>query len=594
MRLDFILKPDILACRGRSAERLSGYGHAFTLMLVMWAVMAAAPLLRAASTDSGDDYHRLGTAGLYGARTPEVPPGITLRQLKDHADSLHMSDSPGSRREAQVWYMQAMERPTDDYTPAEWGMLAGIYSNYASYLYYDENNSVLAFPHLLKAISIESEKCDDSFALCSAYVTLGRLYANYNNREKAMEVLKRGLRRNLAGGTPAKANYSFANLMIVAWSTGALNEIEKELTDIPRGIESRAPLEKYNRLLAGASSYFIRGDYRKSAGLLREAFEQMDSEYAPLSYLEATSLMLATTNLASGDYGEALAHIKKARQISDRNEDTDFYLQDWNDSLLESYYRLTGDHIMADRIDYISLRRRDSLYNSRNQTLINDFEQQHVTSALSADIKIANEHRQYVEMRLQAQKKILWTVCVGTAIIIALLLWLLVKRRKLKQCNEDLFRKNVETAVGSGRGQSRAVSADNDGKPAETAREKSEYENMCGIYASLVEFCSTRKEIFDPDFSLDTMCRLTGIKSRAISQSVNCVAGKNFSNFIAEFRVKEACRILLEYDREGSPTIEWLAEKVGFRSRPHFSGVFKTVTGMTCTQFIRQVRKGQG
>ena len=65
MRLDFILKPDILACRGRSAERLSGYGHAFTLMLVMWAVMAAAPLLRAASTDSGDDYHRLGTAGLY-------------------------------------------------------------------------------------------------------------------------------------------------------------------------------------------------------------------------------------------------------------------------------------------------------------------------------------------------------------------------------------------------------------------------------------------------------------------------------------------------------------------------------------------------
>lgn len=593
MRLDIILKPGILARLRHFFGHIFKYSHACALLLTIPAGMATTPLLRAASTDAGDDYHSLGATGLYGTHTLEVPPGITLRRLKDHADSLHMSDSPDSRREAQIWYMEAMERPTDDYTPAEWGMLAGIYSNYASYLYYDEDNSVLAFPHLLNAISIESEKCDSSFALCSAYVTLGRLYANYNNREKAMDILKKGLRRNLAGGKPAKANYSFANLMIVAWSTGSLKDIENELRDISRSIASKAPLEKYNRLLAEASSYFLQGDYAKSAGSLEQAVEEMDSEYAPLSYLEATNLMLATTKLANGDYGAALAHIEKSRQISDRNGDTDFYLLDWNDSLLESYYRLTGDQVMADRIDYISLRRRDSLYNSRNQTLINEFEQQHVTSALSTDIKIAEEHRQYVEMELLAQKRILWIVCVGSAIIITLLIWLLAKRRKLRQCNVDLFRKNVETIRGSVGGQREAASADIDGEPAETARENSEYENMRGIYASLVEFCSTRKEIFDPDFSLDTMCRLTGIKSRAISQSVNCVTGKNFSNFIAEFRVKEACRILLDYDKEGSPTIEWLAEKVGFRSRPHFSGVFKTVTGMTCTQFIRQARKGQ-
>ena len=174
-----------------------------------------------------------------------ISSGLTLRRLKSMADSLHMSDNHNAKREAQSWYMAAMERTAKGMSEKDWEIMAGIHSNYASYLYYNDNNSVLAFPHLLKAISIEKELCDSSFALCSAYVTLGRLYANYNNKEKAISILKKGLRRNLHSRKPEKANYSFANLLMVAWSTRSLDSITHEIAAIPRSHKSSAPLKQY-------------------------------------------------------------------------------------------------------------------------------------------------------------------------------------------------------------------------------------------------------------------------------------------------------------------------------------------------------------
>ena len=75
-----------------------------------------------------------------------ISSGLTLRRLKSMADSLHMSDNHNAKREAQSWYMAAMERTAKGMSEKDWEIMAGIHSNYASYLYYNDNNSVLAFP----------------------------------------------------------------------------------------------------------------------------------------------------------------------------------------------------------------------------------------------------------------------------------------------------------------------------------------------------------------------------------------------------------------------------------------------------------------
>lgn len=524
-----------------------------------------------------------------------ISSGLTLRRLKSMADSLHMSDNHTAKREAQSWYMAAMERTAKGMSEKDWEIMAGIHSNYASYLYYNDNNSVLAFPHLLKAISIEKELCDSSFALCSAYVTLGRLYANYNNKEKAISILKKGLRRNLHSRKPEKANYSFANLLMVAWSTRSLDSITHEIAAFPRSHKSSAPLKQYNILLAKATAEYLRHDLEKAASLLQQALGVMDSEFAPMSYLTATNLMLAATYLDKGQLKDARTYIDAAGRLADIGEDTDFYLHDWHDALLERYHRISGNPSMADHVNYIILRRRDSLYNSRNQTLINDLEQQHITSALSSHIRLAEEHRQLLETEYKSQKRILWVVSVSSAVIIALLLWTLSKRKKLQQCNRVLFKKNMESIKNGASDikpdNSAILPPTHDNADERSQRNDEDNVRIKEIYQRLVEFCNSNRDIFNQDFSIDTMCSLTGIKSRLISQAVNAVSGKNFSNFIAEFRIREACRLLLEYDGKQRPTIEWLAEKVGFKSRPHFSSVFKSVTGMTCTEFIRQAQK---
>ena len=96
------------------------------------------------------------------------------------------------------------------------------------------------------------------------------------------------------------------------------------------------------------------------------------------------------------------------------------------------------------------------------------------------------------------------------------------------------------------------------------------------------------KEIYEPGFSIEQMSEILGLTVRQISKAINCRASKNFSIFLSEYRIREACRILLEDQSGVRPTIEQVAERVGYRSRSHFSRTFKTVTGLTTTEFLRQ------
>jgi AraC-like DNA-binding protein len=79
-----------------------------------------------------------------------------------------------------------------------------------------------------------------------------------------------------------------------------------------------------------------------------------------------------------------------------------------------------------------------------------------------------------------------------------------------------------------------------------------------------------------------------GIRAYQLSEYLNGTRKINFSRFINEYRIAEACRLLLEDDEA---SIIHVAYAVGYNSKANFNLAFKTITGMTPSDFLKKKGK---
>ena len=81
----------------------------------------------------------------------------------------------------------------------------------------------------------------------------------------------------------------------------------------------------------------------------------------------------------------------------------------------------------------------------------------------------------------------------------------------------------------------------------------------------------------DENLTLSRLARRAGVPARQISGAINRLAGKNVSQYINEFRIAEACRLLRQTD--GSVTAAMLES--GFQTKSNFNREFRRVTTLS-------------
>ena len=79
----------------------------------------------------------------------------------------------------------------------------------------------------------------------------------------------------------------------------------------------------------------------------------------------------------------------------------------------------------------------------------------------------------------------------------------------------------------------------------------------------------------DPDLSLSRLSRRLGVTARLVSEAVNRAAGKNFSQYVNEHRVRAACELL---ERTDAPVTQVMLE-AGFVTKSNFNREFRRTTG---------------
>ncbi len=124
------------------------------------------------------------------------------------------------------------------------------------------------------------------------------------------------------------------------------------------------------------------------------------------------------------------------------------------------------------------------------------------------------------------------------------------------------------------------------------APSKPKYDNSSMSDSASVELLNRLKVVMDNDepylqnnLTLPQLAKLIGVSSHLTSQVINEHCGKNFYDFVNEYRVKAATELLLE---KKSNNITQIAFDSGFNNRVSFNNAFKKYVGMTPSVYRRQ------
>ena len=98
------------------------------------------------------------------------------------------------------------------------------------------------------------------------------------------------------------------------------------------------------------------------------------------------------------------------------------------------------------------------------------------------------------------------------------------------------------------------------------------------------------KVFIQNDLSVSMFAAYCNTNPKYISQTINSVFGQQFNSFINEYRIKYACRLLMQ-GKYKNYTLSAISEEVGFNSISTFISSFKKNTGVTPSYYIKNMNK---
>jgi AraC-like DNA-binding protein len=97
------------------------------------------------------------------------------------------------------------------------------------------------------------------------------------------------------------------------------------------------------------------------------------------------------------------------------------------------------------------------------------------------------------------------------------------------------------------------------------------------------------KELYkDPNLKLNDLARTINISDHLLSQLLNDNLGKSFSTYINEYRIREACKLIMTNDLL---SFEAIGYEVGYNSKSTFYAAFKKVKDTTPALFRENIQK---
>lgn len=203
------------------------------------------------------------------------------------------------------------------------------------------------------------------------------------------------------------------------------------------------------------------------------------------------------------------------------------------------------------------------------------------------------------------------TILIISGFIILLLIFvamgiLIWKNRQLSKANQQLYARNMDVLAAADEekrlkahyeGELTAIKEMiQNGVVGDTVKQKYQNSTLAEddktmLRHRIINLFENTDEIFAEDFNMNKLATLVGSNYKNVSQVINELIGKNFNTLLNEYRIQEACRRFIDVANYGNYTIEAVGNSVGYGSRSTFVTQFKTITGLTPSEFQNMARQ---
>ena len=482
----------------------------------------------------------------------------------------------GNYSKAQMFYVEGLKAGEADAAKPH---VAVLYKNMGNVhcMFQDYEKGI----YLYKAGIKEGEAANDNETLYKIYQNLIGAYIYINDPATARQYYDK------AGKTPHKVT---------------------KITKFMDGYTHALLVKAEGRLGRAVEEFKHLAAYADTAGI--------DPRYECSAYKEAYEIYEKM-----GDGNSALEYADRCKTLAESSGLTHMFVNTYKQ--LSDIYARRGDTGKALRLKSLYVDIKDSVFNIREFDMAKNQQFMYEMEKVERDIALLNQDKERRAQVIKRQRLII--VCTMTVIIIVSLLLLYVYRQKrqlaesyrsLYQLNRQLA-DNDRTAKAMQKRQTDEIttlrarlehdSADGeslkaDVRPEDTPRADAEsrYKGSSlndgqreKLAEAITEVMDNSEEFCRPDFSLDMLAGLVSSNSNYVSQTINAVYNKNFSNYINEYRIRLACTRLSDPKYCGSYTIRSIGESVGFGAYGTFINVFKRVTGMTPSLYQKMALEEQ-
>ena len=427
-----------------------------------------------------------------------------------------------------------------------------------------------------------------------------------------------------------KSNYEtlilsiYNNLSEIARKQDDPNGVEYGLRQYQQGESNKNPRMMFLGADNLAYFYYLSKNFDKAREFIKIAKTiQINKGYthngnlnytATLIDIESGNLINAETNarlfiedsknLATEDQAEAIILLAKIKNLQGLTNQSNQLLtevakliegnslknvEEKLERLKASNFEALGESINALK----ALTKADSLAN-----VINSLEKQHLINERSMMLDIYDHENNAKVMNLQAkhQRYIIWSLSIGAVILVLFLVLMIFYIRK----RDSLYRHIVSNykeilnfekeskqskVIGydlneaSGKGIKSEAENDTTNKNNFLDIEKSKK-----IYTELCELIEKERLYADPNFTREELVERLHTNRTYLSQIIKIYTGKNYSQLLNSYRIREAIKILSDPGKKNY-SLKKLSEDLGFVSSNTFSKVFQQAVGMSPSNF---------
>lgn len=484
-------------------------------------------------------------------------------------------------------------------------------------VYYRQGNYNNAFEFYMKGLKI-CESCEDKKLLPQFYINIGNVYCTFMDYEKGINCYEKAYK--LCHEYPDK-QYEYNALTNMAGAYNYMNNAEmaknsyfkaKQLTEPQDTIRNYMNLLNWGLILLNEKKYqeAVR-TFHQSAVFARK--HKLEPRYECSSYEE---LYKVYRELGNGD--STLYYLKCCNRLAEQNGLVDILAQ--NLKTYSDFYKSKGD--MTNSLYYKDryLTLMDSVFNVREFNRVKNVQYLYEMEKIGKEISSLNAEKSQKEQKIKAQQRVILGIVLGFLTLCTLLIIVYRQKKQLARAYKNLFDINQEIAVSDN--YNRSVRLQYEEKLRMTNQKLEDYREQQGdrpdeieeqsftsdmpakyqtsnladeqkqnLLDAIVRVMETTDEFCKEDFSLEKLSALVNSNNKYVSQVINETYHKNFSNYINEYRIREARVRIADFEHYGNYTIKAIAESVGYKSNTTFVNAFKNITGITPSIFQKKIRE---